>query len=245
MNNLLKMERYQLLHNRVFWGGMIGIFLIGFFTADTYLMEVLGPSGGAAKSLSDIFNGMVYDSTFVLIIVSSILALILGQEFSWRTIDQEICAGHSRRQIFSCKLIVYLIAFNLMAIIYPLAGCIREYGRFGIVGAALFFYSIIKAVVYSLLLNSVVFLIPILCCYCFRNTAKSVGVTAAIVFVLSLYLGYGMELGLPIAFLPIYQIREVVRSSAIIQPFSLIVGTVWLIVLLLMSWRIFRKCDLK
>lgn len=63
MNNLLKMEKYQLSHNIFYWCGLIGIFLIGFFTADTYVPEAMGPMGGAATSLADIFNGMVYDST--------------------------------------------------------------------------------------------------------------------------------------------------------------------------------------
>lgn len=62
MNNLLKMEKYQLSHNIFYWCGLIGIFLIGFFTADTYVPEAMGPMGGAATSLADIFNGMVYDS---------------------------------------------------------------------------------------------------------------------------------------------------------------------------------------
>ena len=112
MNNLLKMEKYQLSHNIFYWCGLIGIFLIGFFTADTYVPEAMGPMGGAATSLADIFNGMVYDSTFLLIIISSILALILGQEFSSRTIDLEVNAGHSRKTIFFAKVISYLIAFN-------------------------------------------------------------------------------------------------------------------------------------
>ena len=70
MRNLLKMERYQLSHNFFYWCGFIGIFFIGFFTAETYVPEVMGPTGGAATSLVDIFNGMVYDSTFLLIIIS-------------------------------------------------------------------------------------------------------------------------------------------------------------------------------
>lgn len=80
MNNLLKMEKYQLSHNIFYWCGLIGIFLIG-FTADTYVPEAMGSQGGAATSLADIFNGMVYDSTFLLIIISSILALILDRNF--------------------------------------------------------------------------------------------------------------------------------------------------------------------
>ena len=132
MSNLLKMERYQLSHNFLYWCGMVGIFLIGFFTAETYVPEVMGTTGGAATSLADIFNGMVYDSTFLLILMSSILALILGQEFSYRTVDLEITAGHSRKSIFFSKVITYLIAFNVMALVYPIAGCIREFFRFGL-----------------------------------------------------------------------------------------------------------------
>ena len=113
MDKLLKLEKYQLLHNSIYWCGMIGIFILGFFTADTYVTEVMGPTEEIVSSLADIFNGMVYDSTFLLIIMSAILALILGQEFSKRTINLEVSAGHSRKQIFTSKIISYLIAFNL------------------------------------------------------------------------------------------------------------------------------------
>lgn len=127
MDKLLKLEKYQLLHNSIYWCGMIGIFILGFFTADTYVTEVMGPTEEIVSSLADIFNGMVYDSTFLLIIMSAILALILGQEFSKRTINLEVSAGHSRKQIFTSKIISYLIAFNLMALVYPVSGCIREF----------------------------------------------------------------------------------------------------------------------
>lgn len=127
------------------------------FTAETYVPEVMGTTGGAATSLADIFNGMVYDSTFLLILMSSILALILGQEFSYRTVDLEITAGHSRKSIFFSKVITYLIAFNVMALVYPIAGCIREFFRFGFIDGGNFIYQAAKAVLYSLLLNSATF----------------------------------------------------------------------------------------
>lgn len=105
MKKLLKMEKYQFLHNFIYWCGMIGIFVLGFFTAETYVPEVMGPAGGKASSLADIFNGMVYDSTFLLIIISGLLALSFGQEFSGRTITLEVSAGHSRSKIFTGKII--------------------------------------------------------------------------------------------------------------------------------------------
>lgn len=56
MDKLLKMEKYQLLHNSLYWCSMIGIFVMGFFTADTYVTEVMGSTEEIASSLADIFN---------------------------------------------------------------------------------------------------------------------------------------------------------------------------------------------
>ena len=56
MDKLLKLEKYQLLHNSIYWCGMIGIFILGFFTADTYVTEVMGPTEEIVSSLADIFN---------------------------------------------------------------------------------------------------------------------------------------------------------------------------------------------
>lgn len=245
MISLLRMERYQLLHSRVYLGGLTGIFILGLITADSYLPEVLGPDGGAAASLADIFNGMVYDSTFPLILVSCLLALLLGQEFSCRTLGQEVSVGHPRRQIFAAKTIAYLLAFNLMALLYPLAGCLREFPHFGLRGAGAFLYRAAKAVLYSLGANSAMFLIAIFVCCLFQNTTKAVAVTAGINFVLGLYLGYGMLLGLPVGFLPTYQIRKVVSGAGIWVPAAIAVCLLWAGVLTALSWRRFRTCDLR
>ena len=242
---LWKLEKYQLLHNSIYWCGMIGIFILGFFTADTYVTEVMGSTEEIASSLADIFNGMVYDSTFLLIIMSAILALILGQEFSKRTINLEVSAGHSRKQIFTSKIISYLIAFNLMALVYPVSGCIREFGRFGVADVGMFFYNIIKAIIYSCLLNSAIFLIAILICCYLQDAVKATSVTAIIIFGLSLYLGYGMMLRLPVGFLPTYQIRIVVSMKTFFQPIAILVGCIWSGILVLLSWIKFCKCDFK
>lgn len=244
MRNLLKMERYQLLHNKIYWLALLGVFLMGYFTAESYEIEWGGPYGGAA-SLIEIFNGMVYDSALPLVVLGSLLALLLGQEFAARTIDLEICAGHPRGHIFFSKVITYLAAFNIMAILYPVAGCIREYSKFGFGGAMPFWSGAIKGIAYSFLLNSGMFLIAVLCCFCFRNGALSSALTAGIMFALSAYFGYGAMWGLPVFFLPTYQIREAIISSTAFLPMCLLVGVVWLIVLTAASWRVFRKCDLK
>lgn len=246
MSNLLKMEKYHLLHNRVYWFGIIGVFLIGFFTADTYIQDLLNDVNSVAlMSLSGIFDKMVYDSTFLLIIISCLIALILGQEFSNRTITLEITAGHSRKEIFISKVIVYLIFFNIMAVVYPIAGCLKEYGNFGIPDIGNFIYHVGKDIFYSFLLNSGTFLIAIWICFCLKNAAKSVAITVAAVFVLSLYLGYGMMLKFPVDFLPTYQIRLAVSSINFILFPAIIIGVLWIGILIILSWCTFQKSDFK
>lgn len=245
MKNLLKMETYHLFTSRICRYSIIGILIMGFFTAETYVEEILGTNGKAAASLTDIFNGMVYDSTFLLIITSSILSLVLGQEFSSRTITQEISAGHSRKNIFASKVLSYLLAFNCMTVLYPLAGCVREYARFGIADSGAFFYNVGRGIFYSFLENSAVFLIAIFLCCRFKNAAKATAATAIITFVLSLYLGYSPILKLPVSFLPTFQIREAVRNSSILNLPALIVSFVWVLALLFLSWKSFSKTDLK
>ena len=245
MNNLLKMERYQLLHNRMYWLGLLGMILIGLLSAESYVPEAIGPTGGPAASLTDIFNAMVYDSTFLLILLCSLLALLLGQEFSCRAISQEVCAGHPRGKIFAAKVISYLIAFNLLAILYPIAGCVREFSRFGLADAGLFFYNVGKAIFYSLVANSAQFLIAILFCCLFQDAIKAMSATAAATFVLSLYLGYGMMLKLPVGFLPIFQIRTAVTSADFFLPGVLAICFLWLGGLSALAWQKFCSCDLK
>ena len=138
-----------------------------------------------------------------------------------------------------------MIAFNVMALVYPIAGCIREFSRFGFFDGGSFIYQAVKAVLYSLLLNSATFFIAIWICFSLRSSAKAIAVTAVTTFVLSLYLGYGMMLKFPVAFLPTYQIREAVISPAIFQPFPILIGIVWVVALLILSWCSFRKCELK
>ena len=132
-----------------------------------------------------------------------------------------------------------------MALVYPVAGCIREFGKFGMEDGGVFFYNVTKAIVYSLLLNSGIFLIAILICCYLQDVVRATSVTAIIIFALSLYLGYGMMLQLPVAFLPVYQIRVVVSRNTFFQPAAILAGVIWSGMLILLSWIKFRKCDLK
>lgn len=138
-----------------------------------------------------------------------------------------------------------LADIRIMALVYPVAGCIRESVRFGITEAGNLCYQVSKAILYSLLLNSATFLIAIWIVLWLRSSARAIAVTALVTFVLSLYLGYGMMFDLPVAFLATYQIREAVFSVTYFLPWAILVSVVWIVALITFSWISFRKCELK
>lgn len=78
MLNLIKMERYQLFRNRIYQISTLAVFVLGFFMADTYLIDSPGDPGGEPKTLTDIWNSMIYDSTFLLILLSCLARLSPG-----------------------------------------------------------------------------------------------------------------------------------------------------------------------
>ena len=135
--------------------------------------------------------------------------------------------------------------FNVAALLYPCVGTLKETGRFGLTDGALAFAVIGKDVLYSLLLNSAVFLLVIALSIWLRAALKAMAVAALGVFALALYLGYGLMLGLPVDFLPIAQIRFVAEGSGFLQGTALAVGVFWLSAGALLGWVQFRRCDLK
>ena len=100
MLNLIKMERYKLFRNRIDQLSTLAVFALGFLMADTYLIDFLGNSGSEPITLTYIWNIMIYASTFLLNLLSCLLAFLLFQEFSCWTIVRELPVFFSRSHIF-------------------------------------------------------------------------------------------------------------------------------------------------
>ena len=216
MSNLLKTELYKLFHSWYFWG--IGIFNL--LLSSILLLD-------SKERSSNLIMASLYNIPLLYFLSIVFIALFIGSDFSGRTLNTYITAGHKRSSIFRVKLIVSQI------------GCII------IADVGMFFYNIIKAIIYSCLLNSAIFLIAILICCYLQDAVKATSVTVIIIFGLSLYLGYGMMLRLPVGFLPTYQIRIVVSMKTFFQPIAILVGCIWSGILVLLSWIKFCKCDFK
>lgn len=248
MNNLLQMERYRLKYNKLFIGCSLLSILYGVFASKSYVVDLT-----TRVDAIGIFSAMVYDSTIWLVLFSAILALLIGQDFTNRTIHLEIVAGHSRIKIFISKCLIYLALFNILMLLSPIVGSIRMSFQLGWGGSwnSNVMY-ILRVVGFLVLLNSAVFSICIFFAFLFRDSAKTVSVSMIVLFVSAMCIAYAGPMGwydvLPwLRFLPMNQIRTSLAFSLSIVQISeiLVSGLVYLLFFIALSFQRFNTCELK
>lgn len=251
MGNLIKMERYKLFHNIVFWILGIGMPILGFFSGSGYRNYYLAHDSTPiqVESFSGVFNAMVADSLILLVAICGVLGWFIGREFSLRTISSEVASGNKRFEIFMSKTVVYLVAFNVIMILYSLMGAVSQIGYFGIGDLGNNVLNILRTTVYTIIFQSVLYLVVIALAFILRN-----GVITAIA-------GPLVSFGIMIAFVylpvvlnyanPMYRFREITAmgsyfsTNGIVCVPALIVAVVWLAACSIIIWKSFAKSDLK
>lgn len=251
MGNLIKMERYKLFHNIVFWILGIGMPILGFFSGSGYRNYYLAHDSTPiqVESFSGVFNAMVADSLILLVAICGVLGWFIGREFSLRTISSEVASGNKRFEIFMSKTVVYLVAFNVIMILYSLMGAVSQIGYFGIGDLGNNVLNILRTTVYTIIFQSVLYLVVIALAFILRN-----GVMTAIA-------GPLVSFGIMIAFVylpvvlnyanPMYRFREITAMgsyfnvSGVINVTALLVAVVWLAACSIIIWKSFAKSDLK
>lgn len=95
MSNLLKTELYKLFHSWYFWG--IGIFNL--LLSSILLLD-------SKERSSNLIMASLYNIPLLYFLSIVFIALFIGSDFSGRTLNTYITAGHKRSSIFRVKLIV-------------------------------------------------------------------------------------------------------------------------------------------
>ncbi|MBR6483935.1 MAG: ABC transporter permease subunit [Clostridiales bacterium] len=219
MNNLIRMERYKLFHNIVFWIFLIGMTALGFYSGKDYRVEYWAHTvtGVSVNSFSGVFNSMVADSVIFMVAVSSLLGWFIGREFSNRTLSMEVASGHSRRDIYLSKVIVNLTAYNIVMILYPLAGAISQIGYFGTGDLLNNILNILRTSVYMFLLQTAFFSVTVMIAFLLRSGVKTAVVAPVASFVLAMIFAVFMTKELPMGVLfvdPIYRLREITSMGS-------------------------------
>lgn len=256
MNNLIKSERYKLFHNPVFWILLAGMTLLGATSGSGYTKYFLAHTHDriSITSFSGVFNAMVADSTLLLVAVCAMLGWFMGREFSLRVISTEVASGHSRTDIFISKTIVNLCAYNIVMILYCLAGAISQIGHFGTGNLSDNVLNILRTVFYMILLQSAFFLITITIAFILRNGIKTAVVAPIVSFSIAMIFVFAVQKGwsASITYLnPIYRLREVtsmgsaIGGNGIILFPAIITGILWIAACSIIILKSFTKSDLK
>ncbi|MBR2295509.1 MAG: hypothetical protein IJ869_07095 [Clostridiales bacterium] len=256
MNNLIKAEKYKLFHNFVFWALLIGMTVFGFMGGSGYRMNYLAHNYDPIEvtSFSGVFNAMVADSLFLLVAVCAMLGWFMGREFSARWIASEVAAGHKRSHIFLSKTLVNVIAYNIVMIVYPLAGAISQISYFGIGDLTGNILNILRTCIYMFLLQSAFFFITIMIAFLMRSGIKTAIAAPVVSFAIALLFANGVEHHWNIAtlyFSPIYRLREVtamgsqLTSTGLILVPALATALLWIGGCSMIIWKSFSRSDLK
>ncbi|MEK4325677.1 ABC transporter permease [Paenibacillus sp. FSL R7-0297] len=248
MNNLMQMEWYRIKYNKFFVGCALLSIIYGLFASKSYIADLT-----THKDAIGIFYAMVYDSTVWLVLFSAIVALMIGHDFTNRTIHLEVVAGHSRIKIFFSKCLIYLAVFNLLMLLGPVVGSIRMSFQLGWGDSwnhdALY---ILRVILFSLLLNSAVFSVCIFFAFIFKDSAKTVSVSMIVLFISAMCIAYAGPMGwydvVPwLRFLPMNQIRaSLAYSLSLVQATEIALsGIVYLLLFIALSFQRFNTCELK
>lgn len=245
MKRLIKKDLYQIKHNKIILLSLLALVLMGALGANGYILDLKNRSDAVG-----IFDAMVFDSTIIVILVTLIISSLLGIEFRNRTINNDIYLGFSRKDIFFSKIIAYLIIYNLLILVFPIAGCIRMIPMlgFGMNGIL----HIIEVILYSILLNSAMYAVCIFIAFICRDIGKTLTLSAIYILSFSLLMAYGKPGGLfdkvkILNFLPLVEIRYVVYENLTnIENLSIIISAIIIfVVFTLLANRVFKRAELK
>ena len=134
MSNLLKTELYKLFHSWYFWG--IGIFNL--LLSSILLLD-------SKECSSNLIMASLYNIPLLYFLIIVFIALFIGSDFSGRTLNTYITAGHKRSSIFRVKLIVSQIGCIIILVFHYLymellVNFILEKNFFGMIAHILWFY---------------------------------------------------------------------------------------------------------
>lgn len=249
MERLIKMEFYQLIHNRLFYlmagisavcGGLMGPGYIG--NTD--------PFGYAVADGLSVFGGMASDSTMLFLIFGGMGALMLGQNADGKTLGLALSAGHSRFSVYFSKTLVFLLAVNVVMFLFPFAGLVST-GLLlgfdnGVMAESIAVY-LPRVTGMVFLANCAVFSVTVLFMALFQDTAKTTACTVLAILLEIMAMLFFLIRGFEPLWTPPYLPRAAVFSPVDIFQIVLIllIALGFTALLLAGGYVVFRRREIK
>lgn len=264
MSNLMKHRWFELRHQPVFILTIVICYAFSFFLVGMVGEHYMTDSpmvAGVTQDWMGLFMNSTADMIFPLLIIGgTFTSMILGQQFTTRTVNLEIAAGHSRKNVFASQSIIGFAVINITVLPAIIIGSLFWVGRVPMPLAAVVFPYLIRVIVLLSLLNSSLFSACILFMVLFRDTAKTMAVSALFLFFVCFAVPmfeeslakapgtlYPISPTLPLYLNPAFLVRYVLYST--LTPaqgiLSAVIAIGWSAVFLGAAYCIFRRCELK
>lgn len=241
MINLFRTELYKLFLSKSFWLVFIMSTLFGItMTPDshTYITgyENIGVS--------------FYYACLLMVFPILLGAISFGTDFIDRTINNGICAGHSRFQMFISKALAYFIGVNLVILFSPIVNVIlnislhRYTTEYFVNGGNI----LAKTIIITSLLGMAMSSISIFVAFIFRDIGKTVGISVVIYFINISLLNSTDDIRTTIfRFLPLAQARLILYRPLIPNQFKEagLIGIGTILFFLSISYFLFKKAELR
>lgn len=240
MLNIFHIELYKLFQSKIFWI----VFIISTFLGIAIPLD----SHGYFTAYENI--GVSFYNIGLLMIFPILLGGIsFGNEFIDRTINNEVCAGHSRLKIFICKVLSYFIGVNLILLLSPAINIIRNnifhiYTDCNLINDG---HVLAKTFLITSLLGMAVSSISIFIAFIFRDIGKTVGISVAVYLLSVVCLNSSDDLKTCFfRFFPLAQMRLILYRPIISNQFkeASLVGIITIIFFLTISYLCFKKTEL-
>lgn len=240
MSNLFYIEIYKLFMNRIF----VVIFLMSIFFG-----IIMPPDSHAYVTAYENIGVSFYYACFLMIFPILFGALSFGSDFFERTINNEVCSGHSRLEIFICKVITYFIGINLMILIIPSMNLIinyvsHRYDSYNLINRG---NLLIKTFFATSLLGMAVSSVNIFIAFVFRDVGKTIGISLGLFFMNIIILNSSGDIRTTFfRFLPLAQMRLILYRPLITNQFkeACFIGIVTILFFLTISYLYFKNTEL-
>ena len=116
MSELIRANYQRLFKSRLFWGGMLFMYVV---SAGELVSSKIEQLTGAGNIPASVLDSLLYDGALRLSVVMAVfVSVFVGTDYSDGTIRNKITLGHYRGSIFLANLIVCVSAAILMQAIH-------------------------------------------------------------------------------------------------------------------------------
>lgn len=225
MSNLLKTELYKLFHSWYFGG--IGIFNL--LLSSILLLD-------SKERSSNLIMASLYNIPLLYFLSIVFIALFIGSDFSGRTLNTYITAGHKRSSIFRVKLIVSQIGC-IIILVFPLFvhGIISQF----YIGEKLFWndstYTMVSLTLFAMITLCA---LPMFFAFIFRDMGKTLTVSMVLFFVM-IFLLNSESAQIISRIIPMGQLRLISLQKVYSTNFCLFVDFLWNFILYFIAGSVF------